>query len=295
MRLHPICVAITLVPTLLAAEEAATSIHDPALKAADDATAAPTQSAAEPTIATEQSVIDTPEADAIGILFDINVGTQGAGLSVGYEFNKYLKMRLRGAYLAYDRNEQWGQLNAQNFAYDAKADAKFEFDGNNAGIILDVHPFGGTFRVSGGLNFSNMELKAKTHLKASGNGIAQLANKEYEFGGVTYRALGSEGDINGKYSWNTVQPYLGIGWSSDGDGDRSFYFTADLGVNFIGSGKLKVNASDNIQMKDPMGNWVAVDNSSLEHSVREEGKDFFKVADNLHVYPVLQFGLGYRF
>ena len=38
-----------------------------------------------------------------------------------------------------------------------------------------------------------------------------------------------------------------------------------------------------------------VTNSVLEESIRKEGRDFFKIADDLCVYPVLQLGIGARF
>ena len=33
----------------------------------------------------------------------------------------------------------------------------------------------------------------------------------------------------------------------------------------------------------------------MEKSIRKEGRDFFRIADDLCVYPVLQFALGARF
>ena len=35
-------------------------------------------------------------------------GTQGLGMSIGYRFNPYLGMRLRGATIGYDCTETWG-------------------------------------------------------------------------------------------------------------------------------------------------------------------------------------------
>ena len=33
----------------------------------------------------------------------------------------------------------------------------------------------------------------------------------------------------------------------------------------------------------------------MEESIRKEGRDFFKIADDLSVYPVIQFAIGARF
>lgn len=268
----------------MASATSAPGVKDPSLS---NPTAAPqTAPQAEPR---EMPLVEkAPERQAYGVLVDINGGTQGIGMSLGYEFNPHLKMRLRGAYMGYDYSDDWGES-------DLKTDGKLEFDGSNAGLILDYHPFAGRFRISGGLTFAQTKVKLSADLQATvPDGFTP--GKSYEFGGIEYRANGSSGNVHGEYSWNTVQPYLGIGWSSDGDGDRSLYFTIDLGVNFIGSGSLSVGASSNIESsKDGGQTWQGVSNVDLEHSVREEGKDFFKIADDLYVYPVLQLGVGYRF
>lgn len=268
-------------------------VQDPSLKATGQTatpqqTGTPQQTATtQQAPATEPALEKAPEHPAHGILTEVNVGTQGIGLSIGYEFNQHFKLRMRGAYLAYDYDDDWG-----NGADGLTAKGKMDFDGSNVGLILDYHPFGGRFHVSGGLNFADTKVKIDSNLNAATG--ADGSEGTYDFGGVTYRAAGNSGNIHGKYSWNTVQPYLGIGWSSDGDGDRSLYFSIDLGVNFIGNGSLSVGASDNIQAWNGT-DWEKASNATIEHSVREEGKDFFKIADDLFVYPVLQIGMGYRF
>lgn len=231
------------------------------------------------TIANAEQMIEAPEDKAIGLTFDINLGTQGAGISIGYEFNKYFKMRMRGAYLAADYDDEW----------DHDVEGKFEFDGNNAGILFDYHPFGGVFHLTAGLNFSKMELTAKGRLQHN------YAGKSYELGGYTFYAEGNEASVDAKYDWNDLQPYLGIGWSTDGDGDSSLYFTMDIGVNFIGKGKFSISGMNGVMIKDPNGNLIDATNQILEDAVLEEGKDFFDIADKIIVYPVIQLGMGYRF
>lgn len=273
-------------PAVPAEQDPSLKSSEPAARSNGEQAAAQQQQLAPANYQPEQ----TKPRNAIGILTSIEAGTQGIGMSIGYEFNEHLKLRLRGAYLGYSHNDDWGdgRLTSQG---------KLDFDGSNVGMILDYHPWGGRFRISGGLNFSNTEVELKTHLQGNADlsGAASMSVNEYEFGGITYAAKGNSGSMQGTYGWNTAQPYLGIGWSSDGEGDRSLYFTVDLGVNFIGSGSLSVSASDNIMMKDASGNWQKATNGAIEHSVRQEGKDFFKIADDLFVYPVLQVGMGFRF
>lgn len=223
---------------------------------------------------------------------DVNVGTLGVGMNVGFEFNRHLKLRVRGSYLAADYNKTWNEDSWGT----TPLNGKFEFDGSSVGLMLDYHPFGGCFHLTGGLNFSGMAADAKAIMKNE-TGLQGLG--EYEFGGTTYKVSGgNEARVKGRYEWNRVQPYLGFGWSSDGEGDRSFYFSCDIGVNFIGKGSFSVSHSGaDIQVKGPDGQFHDVGNvdALLEASLREEGRDFFDIADKIIVYPVIQFGIGGRF
>lgn len=295
-----IACAETAVPTapVPAAEQttATTTVADPTLattqQAAAETTAPATQGDAlavqDPTLAqndttqyADSNAIQAPEANAIGIFAAVNVGTQGIGMDLGYEFNKYLKLRVRGAYLGYSYEDTWSDV-----------DVELELNGSNFGVILDTHPFGNGFRISTGLNFSGLSIEANGSMALDNY---DLAGKTYNLGGTEYRVVGSDGYVNAEYKWNRVQPYIGIGWSSDGEGDREVFFSFDLGINFIGTGNLSIGVSDNVEMQNPDGSWSKADTSTAERSLREEGKDFFKIADDLCVYPVLQLGMGFRF
>lgn len=225
-------------------------------------------------------MIHAPDNAAYGIAFDVNVGTQGVGMSIGYEFNKYLKMRLRGAYLDLGYSGSWGD-----------GDGEINFNGSNAGIIFDVHPFGGVFHLSAGLNFS------KSTISATASTSHGINAGTYDLGGYVFDIVDDEATIEGEYSWNNLQPYLGIGWSTDGEGDSSLYFTFDIGVNFIGTGKFKITSIQGVSnVKGPNGEDLGLATEEIaEEAIREEGKDFFKIADSIIVYPVIQLGLGYRF
>lgn len=43
------------------------------------------------------------------------------------------------------------------------------------------------------------------------------------------------------------------------------------------------------------GQNIAIGAHQVESFIREDGRDFFKIADNLHVYPVRQLSVGLRF
>lgn len=230
---------------------------------------APLSVAESPAVA----AVPAESSEAFGVFTAVNVGTLGAGMDVGYQFNPYFKARLRGAFLGFDYDDSWDG---------GKADAKLKYNGHNVGVLVDCHPWGGSFHVTAGLTLSGMNAKLDV-TNASGDQQIAVGDDVYGFS--------SDAAIHAKYQWDRVQPYLGIGWSSDGEGDRSWYFSVDLGVNFIGSGDFTIGHSGDIRT----GLGAQATSAELERSVRAEGKDFFKIADHLTVYPVVQLGAGYRF
>ena len=233
--------------------------------------------ALEETPATNEDSVAWPS----GVFADLSVGTQGLGMDVGYSFNRHFKLRARGTFLTYERDDNWDEVNVT-----------CKLKNYSCGLIFDYHPFGESFRLSVGINASPLKVQADGTMDGS-----DQFNGEYTLGDYDYKVDGV-GKVRGEYKWNTVQPYIGIGWSCSSQSEHAWFFTADLGVNFIGNGKLRVNSSGDIQQKkvgEPHSAYHPVDNSLLETSLREEGKDFFKIADKIVVYPVVHIGVGCRF
>lgn len=191
----------------------------------------------------------------------LKLGTLGLGLDAGYQINHYLKLRAQLTMLSCSRD-----FDIDDIRYKAK------LKNPTAGLFLDIHPMKGSFRFTAGLMFAQTEIKADA--SPSETGI-------YNIGGTQY--TGSDlGSINAKYAWNKVQPYIGIGWSASSESNSSFYFNADLGVSFMGSGKLTYNVSN------PGG-------SVSNGDIASEAKKFEDKIPTIPVYPVLMFGAGYRF
>ena len=68
-------------------------------------------------------------ADKTELNFDVNAGTQGAGVSLGYKLTPSVRLRLRGAMLSYEQNENWSDSQAQLKLY-----------GDNVGLLVDIFP-----------------------------------------------------------------------------------------------------------------------------------------------------------
>ena len=220
-------------------------------------------------------------AEAPATSFDINAGTQGAGISIGHKINPSVRLRLRGAMLSYSANENW-----------SGSDTQLKLYGSNVGLLVDIFPGEGNFYISAGLNFSENKMRCRSRIYREPGMAANAV-----VGGIEYAVSGGDyADINGKYSWNHAQPYIGIGYQDSLLGSSTFYYSLDLGINFMGNGNLTVGSSGNLNYRDTTTDQMKpVTNSVLEESIRKEGRDFFKIADDLCVYPVLQLGIGARF
>jgi hypothetical protein len=183
--------------------------------------------------------------------------------------------------LSYEQNENWSDSQAQLKLY-----------GDNVGLLVDIFPGEGNFYVTAGLNFSENKMRCRSRIDRK-PGMVGTAT----VGGIEYSIIeGTHAEINGKYGWNHAQPYIGIGYQDSLLGSSTFYYSLDLGINFMGNGNLTVGSSGNLNYRDTTTDQMKpVTNSVLEESIRKEGRDFFKIADDLCVYPVLQLGIGARF
>jgi hypothetical protein len=98
--------------------------------------------------------------------------------------------------------------------------------------------------------------------------------------GTTYSALGSS--INGKVDFNKAAPYFGLGFGGTiGAGITAGF---DLGALYVGSPNTSLTASGAITSVPGFGANLASEQSSLQSKVND-----------FRFYPVVQFGLGYRF
>ena len=231
---------------------------------------------------TSAAAVAAPVSYSPRIWVDANVGTLGAGASISVNLCPSVRMRLRGAMLSYEEKELWSDMDSQMKIY-----------GDNIGLLFDYFPGEEkNFYISAGLNFGENRMRCRATAEREPGGA-----KNINFGGIEYRLLNDDrGSISGKYAWNHVAPYIGIGYQDSLWEGSCFYYSVDLGISFIGNGKLSVSSTGHWQSKNPATNvWSDATAADFNQSIRREGRDFFKIADDLCVYPVLQFSIGARF
>lgn len=193
---------------------------------------------------------------------DLHAGTLGGGAEVNYVINPYLSTRLLFNRYNYGYNGTEQQVN-----YD------FTLQLKSYAAMLDWHPFAGVFMVSIGY-FSN-----KNEIDALG----QPQNGSYIINGNTYPAS-QVGTLTGTVTFNSAAPYLGIGWSTLGTTSTGLGFEFDLGALFQGSPTAQLSANGSLS-----------NNPQFESDLAQEQQQLQNDLNHFKVYPVVNFGLTYRF
>lgn len=192
-------------------------------------------------------VAGTAAADGFGL--GIKAGTLGVGVEGTFGLTERFNLRVGANSYSYSYNET-----ASGIRYDA------ELDLQSAALLLDWHPFAGTFRVSAGV----LRNKNAVHLVATATDV----------GGSPYPA-GAR--VNGDVTFKKSAPYVGIGW---GNAAKPGFLgiSVEVGAMFQGKPDVTLTSSD-------------VSEADLRREEQEAEAD---LAD-FDVYPVVSLGLSFRF
>jgi len=140
--------------------------------------------------------------------------------------------------------------------------------------LIDFFPSNrGSFHLTGGIMTDPAKITGEGKPTASGT---------FEINGNTYTTA-QVGNLTGSVKFPGVDPYVGLGWGTPATMGGALKFIFDLGVA-IGTAKVKLTstgAASNPQLA-----------SDLQAQVKTTQDDLDKYAK---VYPVLSFGLAYRF
>ena len=189
-------------------------------------------------------------AQAAGI--GIRAGTTGIGADVAWDIAPAVSARVGYSALT------WGyDVNTSNASY--KGDLKL----SNLSGLLDFHPLGPVFRITGGVILNDNKYQATGHpTVAPGNSFNATVEPAHR-----------------------AAPYLGIGWGNVSGAGVNLY--ADLGVMFMGSPKATLNA-------DCTG-LTAAECSTLQSQVATEQVSLEDQLKRFKSYPVLNIGVTIGF
>lgn len=198
-------------------------------------------------------------------------GTLGAGVELTAGISPRLNARfgLHG-YQYSERRE------ASDIEYDGEANLR------TLTGLLDFHPGGRGFRLTGGLVYNATEIEGESLPPASG---------VYDIGGVPVPAA-ILGTLDGVIEFDPVVPYAGLGWGNAvGPGNR-IGFALDLGVMFQGKGE--VTLTPDIPEGSPI-NSVPGAREALQVLLDREEREIEEDIADYDLYPVVSIGISYRF
>jgi len=199
-------------------------------------------------------------------------GSLGLGLEVTAGLSPQWNARVGANAFDYTDDDRL----AGHIHYDATARLR------NATALLDWHPGGRGFRLSGGLVYDGNKIEGSSIPSASGF---------YDIGGVPVPTSFIT-RLDGKIDFDPVVPYVGLGWGNAvAPGSRLRGFL-EAGVFFQGRGKAKLTPV--IPAGSPINSTPGA-REALDILLRREESEIEDDVADYTVYPVVSFGLSYRF
>jgi hypothetical protein len=154
---------------------------------------------------------------------------------------------------------------------DDELDYDFKLKMNTLGGLLDFHPGGGGFRLSGGLIFNKNKLTATA-----------VPTATFDVGNHTYSAA-QVGSLVGNVDFKKTAPYAGIGFGN-AVSDKKIGVVFDLGVLIQGSPRVSLAASGPIASNATFQQDLAIEQGDLQDDI-----------DPIKYYPMVSIGLTYKF
>lgn len=192
------------------------------------------------------------------------LGTLGVGLDLGFGWSEWFTTRL-----AVNGGSLSGEVEETDVTYDT------DIDFRTAGLLLDFHPFSGVFRLTAGAYYNGNEL----------NMVGKPTGGSFEFNGTTYPAS-DVGSLNGRGTFDSVAPYVGIGFSNAGK--KGWKFALDLGALYQNSPEISLDAVCGPAV--PPATCAA-----LQSDVQAEEARLQAEVNDYKWYPVFSVGIGYSF
>ncbi|HXI19897.1 MAG TPA: hypothetical protein VNH46_02355 [Gemmatimonadales bacterium] len=198
---------------------------------------------------------------------DVGIAARVSTLGFGLEVNKWITGHL-GARVGVN----YFKLSATRTESDITYDASLKLHAVTA--LLDIFPSRrGAFHLTGGIISNPAKVSATGKPTAAG---------DFKINGNTYSSA-AVGTLRGTAEFASVLPYLGLGWGTAARSGGPLAFLFDLGVA-IGKPTITLTSTG------------AATNAALASDLKaQEDKTQHDVNKYAKVYPVIAFGLAYRF
>lgn len=139
-------------------------------------------------------------------------------------------------------------------------------------LLVDWHPYDGVFRVTGGVLYNGNEVE-----------VIGTPNDELRIGDSSY-SPSAIGTLTYNVGFRKIAPYLGVGFGNALKRAQTFSFVFDFGLAWHGFPDVDMSASG----------WSALLPGFQADLVKEE-RELEEDLQPLRYYPVIAFGLTYRF
>jgi len=206
-------------------------------------------------------LLAAPATGQLGI--GLRASTLGIGGELSVRPSRYLGLRAGAQYLTFTRNAV-----IQGIDYDLSPKLQ------SGTAIVDLHPFGSAFHVSGGMVWNSNE----------GDVTARLTGP-ITIGGQIYQP-DQVGSLTGRVAYDaSYAPYAGLGFS--GRGRVSLLF--DVGLAFSGYPQVSLTGSPNL---------TGAEKIVFDQNVAQEVADIqadIESRSYLKYYPVVSLGLRFGF
>ena len=188
-------------------------------------------------------------AHAAGI--GVRAGTTGIGADVAWDLVPTVSARVGYSAL------KWGyDVNTSNASYDGNVKL------SNLSGLLDFHPLGPAFRLTGGVILNDNKYQATGHPSVGFGSFDATVEPAHR-----------------------AAPYLGVGWGNVSGMGVNFY--ADLGVMFMGSPKATINAN--------CAGLSAANCATVQSLAAQQQAELEDKLKHFKAYPVLNLGLTIGF
>lgn len=195
----------------------------------------------------------------------VTAGSLGVGPEIGYRFNQHVGVRANGGFLGVDHSFSSGGID-----YDGHAKL------SSGGVILDVYPLGGGFRISAGARYNGTD----GNVRATPNGPTRIGSLVF-----TPEQIGT---ITGRADLREFAPQLTLGYG--GKLRKGLAFTVEAGALFQGAVRIRDFTSNGTLATDP-----TIAGTTYRNELAKQRQKLQDSANDYQVYPILQFGLKYRF
>jgi hypothetical protein len=213
---------------------------------------------------TKSSTLDTYDTydTSTNIALGARISTLGAGPELSLGLSDFWSIRAAA---------HWG-----SYTVDGDTDnIEYEYDLSLASglVTLEWNVFAGGFHIDAGLLFNSNSLDA----------VGQATDGTFTINGEEYNS-NDVGTLNGEVDFDSVAPYLGIGWGNPVATNTTWTFFFNLGVVFQGSPDVTLST-----------NGLLSNNAIFLDNLKEEEKKLQDELDQFEYYPVVALGLTYKF